>query len=216
MIDFHTHSMLSDGALIPSELVRRARVAGYTAMAITDHVDDSNIEAVVKQIARVARRFDSGSGFRLLAGVELTHIPPAHIPALVRKARSLGALIVVGHGETLVEPVEPGTNMAYIKAGVDVLAHPGLLTEEECIAAAKKNVHIEITCRAGHSISNGHVAALAKKTGARMLINTDAHAPGDLVSDERAGKVALGAGLGLNDFRRIQDNALELVKKKLG
>lgn len=216
MIDFHMHSMLSDGALIPSELVRRARVAGYTAMAITDHVDDSNIEGVVKQVLRAARQFNSGGGFRLLPGVELTHIPPAHIPRLVKRARALGALIVVGHGETLAEPVEPGTNMAYIKAGVDILAHPGLITEEECRAAVKKTVHIEVTCRAGHSISNGHVASLAKKTGARMLVNTDAHAPGDLATDERAGRVALGAGLDLKDFRRIQDNARELVRKKLG
>ncbi len=216
MIDFHTHSFLSDGALIPTELVRRARVAGYTAMAITDHVDESNIENVLKQLKKVARQINTDKTFSLLPGVELTHISPRHIPMMVRKARALGALVVIGHGETLAEPVEAGTNMAYIKAGVDVLAHPGLITDDEMKAAVKKQVHIEITSRAGHSISNGHVAALAKRLGARMLVNTDAHAPGDLITDERAEKVALGAGLDRNDFRRIQANARELIEEKLG
>ncbi|HEY4708136.1 MAG TPA: histidinol phosphate phosphatase domain-containing protein [Thermodesulfobacteriota bacterium] len=216
MIDFHTHSFLSDGALIPTELVRRARVAGYTAMAITDHVDESNIENVLKQLIKVARQINTDKSFRLLPGVELTHIPPRHIPLMVKKARAHGALIVIGHGETLAEPVEAGTNMAYIKAGVDVLAHPGLITADDMKAAVKKQVHMEITSRAGHCISNGHVAGLAKSLGARMLVNTDAHAPGDLITDERAEKVALGAGLDRNDFRRIQANARELIEKKLG
>lgn len=216
MIDFHTHSFLSDGALIPTELVRRARVAGYTAMAITDHVDESNIENVLKQIIKVAKQINTDRAFRLLPGAELTHIPPRHIPLMVKKARALGALIVVGHGETLAEPVEAGTNAAYIKAGVDVLAHPGLISEADMKAAVKKQVHMEITSRAGHSISNGHVAALAKRLGARMLVNTDAHAPGDLITDERAEKVAQGAGLDRDDFRRIQANARELIEKKLG
>jgi Histidinol phosphatase and related hydrolases of the PHP family len=41
MIDLHTHSIFSDGELIPAELTRRAAVAGYRAMAITDHGDFS-------------------------------------------------------------------------------------------------------------------------------------------------------------------------------
>lgn len=213
MIDFHTHSILSDGALIPSELVRRARVAGYTAMAITDHADESNIESVLRQIIKVSKQLNRGKGFKVLPGVELTHIPVAHIPLMVKKARALGAKVVVGHGETLAEPVEDGTNMAYIKAKVDILAHPGLITDEECKLALKNSVHIEITSRAGHSISNGHVARMAKKHGARLLINTDSHAPGDLISDERALKIAIGAGLDKEDFRRIKANAEELVKK---
>ena len=213
MIDFHTHSFLSDGVLVPSELVRRARVVGYTTMAITDHADESNIETVLKQLTKVAKQLNTDKSFRLIPGVELTHIPPKHIPLMVKKARSLGALIVIGHGETLAEPVEQGTNMAYIKAGVDILAHPGLITDDEVKAAARKGVHLEITSRGGHSISNGHVASLAKKHGARMLVNTDSHAPGDLITDDRAELVALGAGLDKDDFRRIQENARQLVKK---
>lgn len=213
MIDLHTHSLLSDGALLPTELVRRARVAGYTAMAITDHADESNIETVLKQLIKVAKQLNADRTLKVIPGVELTHIPVTHIPLMVKKARSLGARVVVGHGETLAEPVEAGTNRAYIKAKVDILSHPGLITDEDCALAVKNSVHLEITSRAGHSISNGHVAALGKKHGARMLLNTDSHSPGDLISDERALKVALGAGLDNTDFRRMTENAEKLVKK---
>ncbi|HAO92821.1 MAG: PHP domain-containing protein [Deltaproteobacteria bacterium GWB2_55_19] len=213
MIDLHTHSLLSDGALIPTELVRRARVAGYAAMAITDHADASNIEDVLKKLIKVARQLNADKTFRVIPGVELTHIPPRLIPLMVKKARSLGARVIVGHGETLSEPVEPGTNRAYIEAKVDILAHPGLITDGDARLAAKNGVHLEITTRAGHSISNGHVAALGKRCGALLLLNTDSHAPGDLASAERALKVALGAGLTEDDFKKMQDNANAIVKK---
>lgn len=213
MIDFHTHSILSDGVLIPSELVRRARVAGYTAMAITDHVDESNIEEVIRQLIKVSAQINTDKTFVLVPGVELTHIPLAHIPKMVKKARLLGARIVVGHGQTLSEPVEPGSNIAYIKAKVDVLAHPGLITDKECALAVANGVHLEITARGGHNTSNGHVALAAKRHGALLLVNTDSHAPGDLISDERAMKVALGAGLDEKDFRRIRKNAKSLLER---
>ena len=42
MYDLHTHSILSDGEMLPIELIRRMAVLGYTTVAITDHVDPSN------------------------------------------------------------------------------------------------------------------------------------------------------------------------------
>ena len=119
----------------------------------------------------------------------------------------------MGHGETIAEPVAPGTNRAFIKAGVDVLAHPGLITAPECALAAKRGVHLEISTRKGHSLTNGHVGVLAKKYEAKMLVNSDAHCPGDLVSSGHALNVVLGAGLAGRDFKRMQENAGRLLKK---
>jgi histidinol phosphatase-like PHP family hydrolase len=73
----------------------------------------------------------------------------------------------VVHGETIVEPVLPGTNRAAIAAGVDILAHPGLITKEEAMLAAQKGVLLEITTRRGHSFTNGHVASIARVCGHR-------------------------------------------------
>ena len=123
LYDFHTHTILSDGEMLPSELVRRMAVIGYTTVAITDHVDTSNAAAVVESLLDVqesARLF----GVRLLCGVEITHVPPTQIAAVARQAREAGAEIVIVHGETTVEPVAPGTNhAACICRDVNVLAH---------------------------------------------------------------------------------------------
>ncbi|MBU2567479.1 MAG: PHP domain-containing protein, partial [Elusimicrobia bacterium] len=41
MIDLHTHTLFSDGELLPSELVYRAKVNGYSAICLADHADIS-------------------------------------------------------------------------------------------------------------------------------------------------------------------------------
>ena len=52
MFDFHTHTFLSDGVLSPVELIRRAHVAGYRVMAITDHVGHGNLEFILKTLIK--------------------------------------------------------------------------------------------------------------------------------------------------------------------
>ena len=208
MIDLHSHTVFSDGVLIPSELVRRAQFVGYTGLGISDHVDASNIDWVVPRIVTVSRELNSVlPDIRVIPGVELTHVPPAHISALSVKARALGAEIVIVHGETIVEPVIEGTNRAALEADVDILAHPGLISEEEVILARENGILLEITTRKGHSLTNGHVAALAAKHHAKMVLNTDSHEPSDLVSMDQAVRIVRGAGLQESDFHAMQKNA---------
>jgi putative hydrolase len=213
MIDLHTHSLLSDGDLVPAELIQRARAKGVRAIAITDHVDASNIELVVPALARFVRSLKGHDTIDVIAGMELTHVPPTQIPGLVKKGRQLGAQIVVVHGETIVEPVPPGTNRAAILAGADILAHPGLISPDEVKLAARKGVALEITFRKGHCLTNGHVARLARRHGAKLVLNTDAHSPDDLISIKTAESVAKGAGLEKADFNAMIKNSEELLKK---
>ena len=216
MIDLHTHTVFSDGELIPFELARRAAVAGYRALAITDHGDFSNMDLIIPRLSRIAHDLGKSLGLAVIPGIELTHIPPAMIAEAAAEARSLGAKLVVLHGETIVEPVAPGTNRAAIEAGIDIRSHPGLLTAEEAALAAQGGVCLEITTRKGHSLTNGHVAKLALAAGAKLVINNDAHAPGDLVSLEMARKVALGAGLSEEQFEQCRRNSAELVFRAVG
>ncbi|MFQ5441977.1 MAG: histidinol phosphate phosphatase domain-containing protein [Thermodesulfobacteriota bacterium] len=207
----HTHTLISDGCLLPSELARRAEVMGYEAIAITDHADGSNIEFVISSLKKVSKELNKNGGIRVIAGVELTHIPPGDIGRMVKKARKLGAEVVIGHGETLSEPVAPGTNLAYIEAGVDILAHPGLVTEAEARLAKKNSVRFEITTRRGHCLSNGHVASTAKAFGVKLILNTDSHGPSDLVTEETALKVLLGSGLDKKAILKVQKDTHELL-----
>lgn len=211
MIDLHSHSIFSDGVLIPSELVRRAQAAGLRAIGLTDHGDQSNIDFIIPRIIDVATHLNLVMDITVIPGIEITHVPPAHIAMVAEKARSLGARIIIVHGETIVEPVAPGTNRAALEADVDVLAHPGLISEEDVVLAGEKGIFLEITARKGHSLTNGHVAALARKHGAPMVVNTDTHAPGDLISRDQALRVVCGAGLSENDFHTMQKNAASFL-----
>ncbi len=216
MIDLHTHTIFSDGVLVPAELARRAQALNYQALAFTDHVDFSNLDFVLPRLISLCQALSDEMEMVLLPGVELTHIPPALISDCVAKARELGALIVVVHGETLVEPVAPGTNLAAIKAGVDILAHPGLITLAEARLAGENGVFLEITTRPGHALANGHVAKVAAQAKAEMLLNNDAHVPSDLVTLEMAEKIALGAGIEVDGWQQMQRNAQRVVEQKNG
>lgn len=212
MIDLHTHSLFSDGELIPSELVRRAIVKGYKAIAITDHADLSNIDMIVPRVAKVSGELSRAWEIKVIPGIELTHVPPSEIAGLAKDARGLGAKLVLCHGETIVEPVPPGTNYAALSSDIDILTHPGLITLDEARLAADRGICLEITARKGHSLTNGHVARMAKEAGARLIINTDAHSPSDLITIEEAERIVMGAGLSADDFMRIMRNAEDLVR----
>lgn len=203
MYDLHSHSILSDGELLPSELARRAEELGVKGLVIADHVDASNIDFVVPRLARVSQQLNTVLKLVVKPGAELTHIIPSELSGLVARARELGAELVLVHGETIVEPVLPGTNRAGIESGADILTHPGLISEEDAALAAELGVGLEISARKGHSLTNGHVAKVARVSGAALVFGSDAHSPGDLLDRADAEKVAMGAGLEPDEVREL-------------
>ncbi len=214
MIDLHAHSIFSDGELIPSELAIRAEARGLTAIGITDHGDLSNLDFIIPRIVSVTEQLNPVISIRIIPGIEITHVPPRLIRDTIMKARDLGACIVIVHGETIAEPVAPGTNSAAIEAGADILAHPGLISEHDVMAARDAQVLLEITARRGHCLTNGHVARMARQYGAKLVINTDSHSPGDLIDDKTAECIVCGAGLDIGAFAQMQQNAAALIEKK--
>lgn len=213
LIDFHTHSLLSDGALLPSELVRRYEVAGFKAVAITDHADSSNIDFVIPSLIKVCQELNKYWKIKTIPGVELTHIPVQQFLPLTRYAKKFGAKIVVAHGETTSEPVIKGTNRAAIEAGVDLLAHPGKISKEDAGLAAKKGVFLEITTRRNHLATNTHVALTAKETSAKIIFSSDSHSPDDIPSEQLFYRTAKAAGLSDNDIIQSYKNSEILLKR---
>ncbi len=215
MIDLHTHTQFSDGHLNPAEHIRQAQVRGYSVVAITDHADASSLEIFIPAIRRFADTNNEVNETKVLCGVELTHVLPESIAELVARARELGADIVNVHGETIVEPVFAGTNMAAIDAGVDILCHPGLITEEEAEFAAEKGVALELTSKKGHCYTNGHVYKMAKLAGATVVFNNDAHTDSDFISETLARKIMLGCGVADSDVPIVLRNSVLLAEKLL-
>jgi predicted metal-dependent phosphoesterase TrpH len=63
-VDLHTHSTASDGTDTPAHLVRRAKAAGLTALALTDHDTVAGVAEAAAEAARV--------GLEFLPGIEIS------------------------------------------------------------------------------------------------------------------------------------------------
>nr|WP_278942545.1 histidinol phosphate phosphatase domain-containing protein [Methanobrevibacter smithii] len=214
-IDLHMHSLFSDGELLPSELARRAANLNHEVIAITDHVDYSNVEQI-PQIQKAIDDINANWNIKVVLGAEVTHVPTESIDGVAKKAKDLGAQIVVVHGETLNEPVIEGTNYAAVNSEyVDILGHPGLITYEEAQIAKENGIYLEISARSGHCLGNGHVANIASEVGNKLLVNTDTHSSDNLITFEKSYEIALGAGLSKKEaMAAIVDNPRELLKSK--
>jgi len=215
LYDFHTHTFHSDGVLSPIELIRRAYVRGYAAIAVTDHVALGSLHRIINEVKRDCALARDHWDILAIPGVELTHLPSQAIPDAAQEAKELGAWLVVVHGETPMEPVAEGTNLAAVRSPyVDILAHPGMITSDEIAAAAENGIFIELSARRGHSSTNAHVASVSRNSGSRLLVNSDAHNEDDLLSFERARDVLSQAGLDEEQYDQVlKQNPLSLIDK---
>jgi histidinol phosphatase-like PHP family hydrolase len=171
----------------------------------------------VGRIIDAVQDINDNWGITIVPGAEITHAPAEIIPKLAKKAKELGAQVIVVHGETLVEPVIEGTNWAAVNCpDVDILAHPGLITYEEVEIAKENDIALEISSRRGHSLGNGHVGKVALEVGANLVIDTDTHSPGDLINYETAYSYGLGAGLPEKEVEKALTKNPERILKNKG
>lgn len=214
MYNLHCHSLLSDGALLPSEIAVRYAYLGYKAIAITDHVDYSNIKFVTDQILEFCRYWPEEAGIKVLPGVELTHVVPGQFKPLAEFARSKGIKVIVAHGQTTAEPVASGTNRAALLADIDILAHPGKISDADVRLAKARNIFLEITTRKGHALTNRFVARAAMRLGAKLILNHDSHQPEDIISFAQTAAFARKAGLNSKQIEKIYAETAEFIRSK--
>jgi len=215
LYDFHTHTFHSDGELSPVELIHRASVKGYAAIGITDHIAVGSLERVIREVSADCALARKHWNIDAIPGVELTHLPPETISDTARTAKELGAWLVIVHGESPIEPVPKGTNIAAVHSPcVDILAHPGLITPEEAKTAIENGVFIEISGRRGHCTTNLHVATICQKMGAKLLVNSDAHNEDDLLTLALAKDILNQAGVTIHHSQQIlRDNPVYLLER---
>jgi histidinol phosphatase-like PHP family hydrolase len=212
--NLHAHTLLSDGGLLPSEVATRYMAAGYEVIALTDHADYSNIKTMLKATLEFCRRWPKNSRIQILPGVELTHLPPEQFGPLANFARKQGAKIIIAHGETTVEPVVKETNKSALLADIDILAHPGFISDDDTKLAAKKGIFLEITSRRGHSDTNKHVIKQARAFNAKLILNNDSHNPEDIIPAEQLFKLGIEAGLTEKEIEKMNQDVENLLKKR--
>lgn len=214
--DFHTHSFFSDGLASPIELIRFAVAFGYKCIAVTDHAGYSNIDTLIESVKKDCSIAQKHWDIIAIPGIEISNIPAKEIDVMAGYAKEKGTKLVIAHGQSIIERVEEGTNWEAVNSKhVDILAHPGIISEREAETAAKNGIFLEITARSGHSLGNGRTLAMGRKAGAKFLINTDSHSPHDLFQDDFQQKVGLGAGLGPNELKEVLEVNTQLLLEKL-
>jgi len=219
LVDLHSHSTLSDGTLTIEAMVAMAEQRGYDAYAVTDHAmgglnNHRDMAAAVRsEIDRLSRH----TRVQLFAGVELSDYPPDRIARAASDARDAGAQVIVVHGECVSMKVEPGTNQAAVRSlDVDILAHPGLLSEQDAAEARRHDVYIELSARQGHCLANGHVYQVVRQAGAHVVVDSDAHDAEGLLSAEKVAVVVCGAGASLLFLTRVREQyAPGIIQKVL-
>jgi histidinol phosphatase-like PHP family hydrolase len=80
--------------------------------------------------------------------------------------------------------------------------------------AKERGVYLELSARKGHSLTNGRLVALARESGTKLVINTDAHTGSELFSADLLKRVGLGSGLTEGEFKQVLRNSVELVEKR--
>ena len=224
MFDFHIHVNCSGGrgGLLPSEAMRLAKCAGFRAVGLIVRADPSTLPILLPTLKTLVKTCSLYADIEAFAGVELVHVPPALLPDAVGQAREQGAALILAHGESiprqLADVVETGTNLAAINAGVDILAHPGLITVEDAQLAAEKGVLLELNTAPRHCLANGHIVRMAERFGCELL-NSDASSSADFESPDVTQALrkaaALGAGLDAEGLSRLHVTERKLVQKLL-
>lgn len=217
VFDFHTHTTISDGHADAMEMARRCQKNGYAAYICSDHVDEGTVGTRVPEIVEACRRVSLELGIRGIPAVEVTRVAPDRVAKVAARARSLGALLVVVHGETIGDFPQPGLNLAATRCSdVDILGHPGLLSHQAAEQARDNHIHLEISAAGLHGLTNGHVAKVALEVGASLVLDSDAHRPESLLTPERARQLLEGSGLSPEEVSQAAEVAPFLVLKRRG
>ena len=166
LYDLHTHTILSDGEMLPIDLIQQGWQSPGTRPS------RSPIMSIRPTRNRSLRPWPlCGNRAGLFGGATaLRRRDYARAAGTDRRTRTRGQktqgriswLSTARHQSNR----SPGTNHAACTCrDVNVLAHPGLITNEEARLAATNGIALEITSRGGHNRTNGHVARIARETG---------------------------------------------------
>jgi len=225
--ELHSHTNFSDGKSSIEEMLSKAKELN-SAIAITDHfIGDefginkilyrniSSLDSFLKRREKFMKNnkklFDDVD--EVIFGIEITRVRPEKIFEIAKNAKRHNFIVLV-HGETNSDNVPAGTNTAALNCEyVDVLAHPGHLSEENALKARENKIFIEITAREMHRAENPEIVKICKKFNLETVINTDAHSASELIDYAKAKEVGLKSGLSEDEVKQANENAKKIFKK---
>jgi DNA polymerase (family 10) len=197
--DLHTHTDWSDGGHSIAEMVEGAAARGYDYHAVTDHatgpgmvggvgLDDAELEEQAAAVAEVA----ADAEIELFHGVETNIDAEGGLSTGDDVLADLDIVVASPHA-ALDQDREAATERlvrAVSHPAVDVLGHPtgrminsrpGLDPEFERVveAAVEHDTAIELNANPSRLDARDEFVRLAVEAGATVVIDTDAHSPGE-------------------------------------
>lgn len=192
--DLHTHTLETDGNASVRDIVLEAKRRGYKYIAITNHskhvriangMDEKRLLAHVADIRKVSAKI---SGIKVFAGIEVDILEDGRLDLEDYALKELDIVIAAVHSHFALD--EKKQTERIVKAldnkYVNVLAHPSgrLITTRTPITmdfekifslCAKNNIFLEVNTHGERIDLNDLHCRMAKKAGAKFVVNTDAH-----------------------------------------
>ena len=193
--DLHAHTRATDGKNSIEEMARAARKLGYAYIAITDHSKAVKVaggldeQALAKHLKKIEKVNEKLSGIRVLKGVEVDILGDGTMDLNDDILKECEVVIAAVHyhfnlpEKEMTKRIIRGISNRY----VNILAHPtGRLIlerepyrvnlEEVIKVAVNEGVVLEINAHPARLDLNDIHSRMAKEMGAKLVINTDAHA----------------------------------------
>lgn len=215
--DLQMHSTWSDGSSRIAELAEAGIARGYQYIAVTDHskglkiaggIDEADLEQQAKEIARVnAKLTKAGRNFRVLQAMEMNITPDG---AGDMEPDALAQLdLVLGSFHSQLRGTHDQTER-YLNAlrnpDIQILGHPrgriynhrlGLIADwREVFRAAKElDKAVEIDGYPDRQDLNVELLKLARRSGVRISMGSDAHNASQLEFLDYSLAAALEAGI---------------------
>ena len=201
--DCHTHSDWSDGGSPLEEMARTARELGHEWMVLTDHSQNLTVanglspERRRRQFDVIERVNEELAPFRLLRGIEVDILEDGEIDAPDDLLAELDLVVASVHSKLRAPSAEMTARMVVGVSNpyVDVLGHctgrlvtggrgtrpPSTFDAEAVFDACVENgVAVEINSRPERLDPPRDLLRTAIAAGCEFVIDTDAHAPGQL------------------------------------
>lgn len=192
--DLHVHSDWSDGTSSIEDMVKQAHKKGYSYLAITDHSESLKIarglasEKLLAQHARIRELNRQWEDFEVLTGIEVDILADGSLDCPDEVLADTDVVVASVHSgfkqgrEQLMNRIQSAIAHEY----VDIIGHPtGRLlghrepydvdVEEIIETAARYGKVLEINASPDRLDLDEFYVRLARESGVRVAINTDAH-----------------------------------------
>jgi len=232
--DLHAHTEATDGRASLKEMVEAARSLGYSYLAITEHSQAVTVargfdrERLERQIEEIDKLTDEYAGFRIFKGIEVDILEDGSLdlPDAVLEKLDLTICSVHSRFGLSSEKQTERIIRAMDNPNFKILGHPTgrLINEREAYrvdmekiieAARDRGCFLELNAHPDRLDLNDHHCRLARETGVKVAINTDAHSTRGLQNMKYGIYQARRGWLGKDDVlntRKVAD-LLKLLKR---